>query len=66
MALVHCSCVQRYGFLGVIFCTYLFEKTERDVLLGDVYMEKYLGGRFFVHTRSVHGGGGAFGGVPLN
>ena len=66
MTLVHCSCVQRYGIEGPFFCTHLIEKAEMDGLLGDVYTETCLGGRFFVHTRSVQEGGGLFGCVPLN
>ena len=53
VAFVHCSCVQQNGVEGPLFCTHLFEKAGLGRILGDVYRETCLRGRFYVHTSSV-------------
>ena len=66
MTFVHCSCVQQYGVEGPIICTHLIEVAGKGSFSGEVYTETGLGGRFFVHMRSVQRGGGMLGYVPIN
>ncbi len=40
------------------------EKADKGLIPGDVYMEDCRGGRFFVHTSSVHAEGGPASGPP--